>query len=213
MTGWRHWPDPGRVDLPCDLGCNSVLMPGPAGREDEAAAVAIVEAVRRCAPWCQVFTAPWVKVDDEELGGVHVVRDSIQTVAIGTQQGVRNALRVSHHEIWHAAEWKMSEDAVGAVDALARKGRVWPGDYLSAPTERRARLYEGWASARDEGWSPACRDGTSTPIMRADQVMDLVYSGRFARALAESETKKDRQRQQREAIDKLGRRLRALVRL
>jgi hypothetical protein len=57
-----------------------------------------------------------------------------------------------------------------------------PGVYLHSAVERRARLYESWASARDEGWRPLAIGGW--PVRRLDRVLLYVHGGGLARDIA-----------------------------
>ena len=80
-----------------------------------------------------------------------------------------------HHEVWHAVERRhLHPDDVAYVTAAVARGQPRPGVYLASPVERRARLYEAWASAVDEGWRPSRR-------RRLDRILSYVHSGAMAR--------------------------------
>ncbi len=73
-------------------------------------------------------------------------------------------------------------ETADVVDRAAARGQPRPGQYLDSAVERRARLYECWASAWDEGWRPVAVLGR--PLRRVDRVCAYVRSGRLARDVA-----------------------------
>lgn len=94
-----------------------------------------------------------------------------------------SAMNIIHHEIWHTCEHLyLHPNDVGIVSRSVAGGIPQPGDYLDSATERRARQYESWASAVDEGWRSLAVFGW--PLRRIDRVFAYVHGGRLARDLA-----------------------------
>ena len=178
----RSWYEPGVV---------------PHAAETLAAVVAVVT---RCAPWVRVYLGPrlWSvcdTADADDYACRPVVRHLLDgrteyehhgrscwddgVILCTSAARLPAALATVHHEIWHEVERvRLSAADVAAVDRAAARGDPRPGDYLASAVERRARLYESWACAWDEGWRPASLIGW--PLRRVDRVCSYVHSGRLA---------------------------------
>jgi hypothetical protein len=165
--------------------------------EDTLAAMR--EVATRCVPWVRVYVGPrlWSIADSEEdFACRSVVADLPDGRKAYEHNGValltKGAIMVSakatlpwvmatlHHEIWHEVERNaLSREDIEAVTAAVRSGQQRPGGYLDSVYERRARAYEWWACAYDEGWRPVSVAGV--PVDRVDRVFLYVYSGSLAR--------------------------------
>ena len=165
---------------------------------------AVTAVVSRCAPWVRDYLGPrlWSACDTADVDD-YACRPSVRHLPGGRTEyehhgracwdkevilctsGCRlpAALATVHHEVWHAVERTCLAAAdVAAMDRAAARGDPRPGDYLASAVERRARLYESWACAHDEGWRPAALLGW--PLRRVDRVCAYVHSGALARDVA-----------------------------
>ena len=171
----------------------------PAARMVHAAATldAVRQVATRCAPWLRVYLGPqlWSFAGEGEdvtaFADVRDLPDGRSIHRIGGQawrdDGVvlvsgwgstSSALAILHHEIWHVIEDDLDPEDKAAIGAEVSRGIPFPGTYLDSLTERRARAYDAWASAQDEGWRPATLWGV--PLRRVDRIWSYVYGGGLA---------------------------------
>lgn len=174
--------------------------PGPVMPHAVSVQAAVVTTATRCAPWLHVLLGPrlwsscpaddrddyacravWRRVGDTvhyEHRGLACWNAGVLLVAAADL--LPGVMAVLHHEVWHAVERHgLASADVEAVDRAAALGVPQPGAYLSSAVERRARLYESWACAWDEGWRPASVLGWS--LRRVDRVCWYVHGGGLAR--------------------------------
>jgi len=150
------------------------------GDPDLVAESAVIEIVRRCAPWLRLRVGD--RLSDGACGAWEPEADSdtgTGDVLVSTARGFCDALDTAHHEVWHAVEGWLTPDALGSIEAMAAGGRAMPTAYLDDPAERRARLYASLARAWDEG--------LRVPIGLEDRALAViwhVYSGAGARDIA-----------------------------
>jgi hypothetical protein len=131
----------------------------------------------RCAPWVEVHVGPDLRGPGGEgwrgqawaAGGV--------VLLAGGDWSPPDVLQALHHELWHAVEPWLSDEALAVVDAAcADADAPWGHPYLDDPAERRARLYEVWAAAWDRGAAHPLAAGCLTVADVAWQV----YAGDVA---------------------------------
>jgi hypothetical protein len=165
---------------------------------------AVVEVSARCAPWVRVVMGPriwsWVREGSDtvdcrtkvriidgrlayEHGGVawgrpFVPEGADELVMLKSWTNIPYALEILHHELWHVLEYYISPEDLDFITATVGHGLPMPGIYLDSQVERRARCYESYARARDEGWRPVRVMGT--PVSRTDRIFEYVYSGQLA---------------------------------
>ncbi len=192
-----------RSRLPECVDGVSWYEPGVVPHAPEALA-AVAAVVTRCALWARVYVGPrlWSVAATADVAD-YDCRPTVRHQPDGRTEyehhgracwGDRVILCTSaarlpavlatvHHEVWHEVEHTcLSAADVAAVDCAAARGDARPGEYLASAVERRARLYEAWASAHDEGWRPAALLGW--PLRRVDRVCAYVHSGALARDVA-----------------------------
>ena len=159
---------------------------------------AVQGVVARCAPWLTVYLGPklWSIADspadydcratvrrrsdgrvEYEHHGLSLTGRDVVMVAASAR--LPTVLATVHHEIWHAIERHLHPADLAIVDAAVARGEARPGEYLDSMIERRARSYEYWACARDEGLRPASL--CSVLVDRIDRIFEFVHSGALAR--------------------------------
>ena len=162
----------------------------------------------RCVPWVKVVVGPrpWCDVEPGndlssfrrvrilpdgrqiyELGGQAFRRGEVpdgeaEVILVSSWTSPTGALGILHHETWHVVESHVHEADFDAVNAVVGRGVALPGTYMDSALERRARTYEKWACAYDEGWRPVCLLGI--PVSRVDRIFLSVYRGDLAADLA-----------------------------
>ena len=189
-----------RSRLPECVDGLSWYEPGIVPHAPEALA-AVAAVVTRCTPCARVYLGPrlWSVAATADVAD-YDCRPTVRHLPDGRTEyehhgracwGDRVILCTSaarlpavlatvHHEVWHEVEHtRLSAADVAAVDRAAARGDPRPGDYLASAIERRARLYESRARARDEGWRPASLLGW--PLRRVDRVCAYVHSGALAK--------------------------------
>lgn len=190
--------------LPYDMWDRSRFFPAPR----LPCATETLEAVRnlatRCVPWVQVLVGPrlWSYNDPEddltafcnlmvspdgrimhEIGGQawsrpHVPDGSPEAILLSIWGSTKGALSIFHHEAWHVVEYHLAPEDFDVVDAAVGAGHAMLGKYLDSAIERRARVYQAWANAHDEGWRPTTLFGV--PLSRVDRVFLSDYRGDVA---------------------------------
>lgn len=131
----------------------------------------------RCAPWVDVHLGPELRgPDGVEWRGQAWAAGGVVLLA-GGGWPPPDVLLALHHELWHAVEPWLSDAALGVVDAAwADADAPWGHPYLDDPRERRARLYEAWATAWDRGAAHSLAPG----VLTAADVCWQVYAGEVA---------------------------------
>lgn len=203
-----------RSPLPLPFRGQIFFSPAPQMPHADQAREAALAAVSRCAPWCTVYVGPrlWSFADPEEdlsaFRDMHRLRDGRVVHGLGGQAWIRGRslaapdtillaawaspralLATMHHELWHVLEKYLSNEAASVIDAAVAAGSPAPGGYLDSIVERRARLYQHWASAMDEEYSVL---GSGTPFRLLDAVFWHAYSGGLARELAARDCEDER---------------------
>lgn len=192
-----------RTRLPACADGLSWYEPGVTPHAAETLA-AVVAVATRCAPWVRLYLGPrlWSVCDTADADD-YACRPTVRHLPGGRTEYEHHgracwhdgvilctsaarlpaAMATLHHEVWHEVErTRLAAADVAAVDRAATRGDPRPGDYLACAVERRARLYESWACAWDEGWRPASVLGW--PIRRVDRVCVYVHGGGLARDVA-----------------------------
>ncbi len=144
--------------------------------------------IARCAPWCPAYFCEGYResgftgryCDDTES---IVITCYVPLARVGDARNLGHALtsRLTHHEVWHASHDYLSADALAAVDAMTARGCDRPGAYFSHSDEKRARLFENFAAALDEGL--ACKYSSDDIGLR---VLLAIYNGDLAREVMAS---------------------------
>lgn len=174
--------------------------PGATMPQNADVLAAIVSTITRCAPWVRLYLGPrvWSTVDaceidayscrpnvkilpdgcvDYEHHGIAYTTEDV--IMIASSARLTAVMPTLHHEIWHSVErMHLQEDDISVVNRAVVCGQSRPGAYLNSSIERRARLYEAWSTAVDEGWRPMSIAGR--PVRRLDRVMAYVYGGYLA---------------------------------
>ena len=189
--------------LPACVG-ETCFEPGPLMPHGAAVLDAVAGTVTRCSPWLRLYLGPrlWSVADADadllacrpvmrrradgrteyEHHGLACWESGVLLVAGAAR--LPAVLATVHHEIWHGVEPLLSPAALSAVNAAVQDGRPRPGVYLDSAVERRARLYESWASAVDEGHQVVLDGRTGLPAAPLDRILAHVYTGRLAAAVA-----------------------------
>ena len=191
-----------RTRLP--MCSDSWYEPGPVMQHADAVLNSLRETATRCVPGIRVFLGPrlWRRRDADgddsytcrpnvrqtpdgeieyEHHGLACYESKIILVAPACR--LPSAMNIIHHEIWYSCEHLyLHPDDIEIVSMSVASGIPQPGAYLDSASERRARQYESWASAVDEGWRPPVLFGW--PLRRIDRVYAYVHGGRLARDLA-----------------------------
>lgn len=197
-----------RLPEHCQL---SRFTPGVLPQQEETAD-AVQEIATRCAPWLKVYLGPrlWsVAYSDTDsnlscrANTKRLIDGSIAYEHLGlacTNGGdailVAASIRMPavistlHHELWHMLERHLAPDDMDVVNSSIERGESRSGYYLASPIERRARAYESWASAYDEGWRPATICGVI--VSRLDRIFSYVHSGDLATELMAGEQVRSR---------------------
>lgn len=194
--------------LPYDIGEKTRFYPAPRMSCADETLEAIKGVADRCVPWVKVLVGPRVcsynqpgedlsafrragvspdgrpihEIAGQAFSRPHVPDGSPEVILATNWTSATGALSTLHHEIWHVVEYHVAAGDFGAVDAVAGAGCPLPGDYLGSNFERRARLYENWACACDEGWRPVSLFGI--PVSRIDRVFLAIYRGDMAADIA-----------------------------
>jgi hypothetical protein len=182
------------------------FAPAPLMPYLDAKIAVITEIVSRCAPWLHVLAGPALrKTADGPLPDLSAFREVDQgadgrltysvsgcawhfdgqshgqspLIAIRTALGLTLVKSTVHHELWHAIEEHLSDEELAIVTAAALKGDPMPGSYLDSAVERRARLYEHFASYIDFGG--ACATVNGQIALPLQGVFWRVYSGELSR--------------------------------
>ena len=195
----------GTVNTKLPYGISSTrFFPAELMPDAEVTLELVRSVATRCVPWVKVVVGPRPWKDaapDTDLSAfrrVRILADGRQIYEIGGQAFRRGevpegepeviivsswtspagALGILHHEAWHVVERHIHDADFDQVDAAVSRGVALPGDYMDSALERRARLYEKWASAYDEGWRPVTMFGF--PLARIDRVFLAVHRGDVA---------------------------------
>lgn len=154
----------------------------------------IAAVADRTAPWATFWLGPvlWTLNDPEDahladvceqrqdrLGrswkrSLGAAYSGVETAYLTLCSPMRTAA-VLHHEAFHLAEYFLSDDERAAMDAAVAAGAAWGDQYTDSLVERRARLYEHFASVMDEGMPPFASDSDAIKLMWS------VYAGDFGR--------------------------------
>ena len=190
--------------LPYDLSERAVFVAADRMPSADATLEAVREIATRCVPWVCTIVGPqlWLyAAPGEDLTAYKTVRasedgrimvvvaglasrraavpdDRREVILLSGGSSTIGVVATLHHEVFHLLEYYLHEDDLAVVNAAVGAGRELPGDYLDSLIERRARVYEAWASAYDEGWRPTALFGI--PLSRLDRVFLSVYHGDVA---------------------------------
>ena len=161
------------------------LLPGVGGQEAGASLAAVSAILDRCVPWCSCYLAPYVELDGQTVLGC--AGGAGRYLAVSLSSGVLSSTATAHHEVWHASECVLRSDLVARVESAAAMGLPRDGAYHADPEERRARLYEAWACATDEGLPVSTWSASGVPVCPVVAVLHHVYSGGLAADVAVAE--------------------------
>ena len=147
--------------------------------------------IRRCVPWVDVLTVPAIVAasDAAQLAGAwglaaYPKNGFPPSIAIATAWAGYETYATVHHEIWHVAERHLSADMVESIDREMRTTPVHMLDrYYDSDIERRARMYEHYAHAKDLGFK--LNGVYNETVVSMNTVFDWVYNGRFAQFTVE----------------------------
>ena len=144
------------------------------------------EIRRRCVPWCNLAVGPYLEARARHLGDqeVHLGglassdRDGKAWILMAADSTMNGFIGTMHHEVFHVAEASMDAKVIHMIDcSLAPDRQHYEGHaYLTDRMERRARLYQAFASMADEGM-PVLVDESRRDAMG---VFSAVYTGAFA---------------------------------
>lgn len=187
-----------RRALPMRVPCGAVLSPGPiaAGTLDMLPAAA--EIVERVAPWASVQLAPavWNVDEDGDSSYAALYSTARRTGRDGTRyyrvnglawtsdgqahscvslQPPHRLLPIIHHELFHNVSKRLTAEAHAVLDAAVAGTPIeYPGEYAGRAEERKARFYEHFASALDEGMRIPLMPGS------AEEILYGIYRGDWA---------------------------------
>lgn len=96
-------------------------------------------------------------------------------VLLRSDHRAQHAIENVFHEAWHIAERGLTGSELRVINDAIERGPEWPDSYLQSPLERRARLFQGWATTVYHGARVAL--SADAP---ENTVMWEVYSGQVA---------------------------------
>lgn len=192
----------GRRPLPWSTpGGGGLLLPGDIAAGTIDMLPQLAEIQRRIAPWTRLYLAPEVwhaTAGDAEPGGYADLyteqrreiggREYYRCNGFAWRHGGRDysvsALaqphlisRTLYHELFHNISGYLSADAHALLDVAVSRGPQFPGEYAGQPEERKARLFECFATALDEGFT--CR----YELGSAEEILGRIYTGEVAREI------------------------------
>ncbi|WP_298723659.1 hypothetical protein [uncultured Ferrovibrio sp.] len=140
----------------------------------------IAELATRIAPWVDLYLGPRILSETGERWGGHCHQNQ-GVVFVNTRAYASTALETLFHELFHAVDWYLQPPDRRVLDAAVARGADYESEYLSDPVERRARLFEKFASYIYEGGRClACAD---TPEV---EVLWRIYSGKIGQEIFEA---------------------------
>lgn len=142
--------------------------------------IRVSDALTRCAPWVDVNLGPELRGSSGVEWRGHAWAAGGVVLLAGGGWPPPDVLQALHHELWHAVEPWLTPEALAMVDAACAEAEApWGQPYLDDPAERRACLYEVWATAWDRGAAHPLAPG----VLTAADVCWQVYAGDVAAAV------------------------------
>jgi len=150
----------------------------------------MADITARLAPFAAVYCVPslchleqsdighaeWLRDDSGriwgEVGGVAYPAHAVTFVSLGRHPS--RLVSSIFHEIFHIFSPHLSAAAHAVLDAAVATGAWWPTDYQSSAEERKARLFEHWATGFYEGQPPR----PLPPGLSVDSIFEEIASGR-----------------------------------
>lgn len=182
--------------LPQSVCGRAVVSPGPNVPETVPTLPALAEIADRICPWVRIAVVPalYSKMAEERGYGLEATHYHLPTGRYASAGGLasydgRVILAVlSHptatastlfHELWHQMWFAdvLSYAARDLMEAATKEGPDLPSAYTGNLSERTARLFEHYASARHEGMpAPAM-----TNYLSVGNIVEAVWNGDNAR--------------------------------
>ena len=183
-----------RYRLPEGLRGGTLIAPGAANGDGLSMLPELAVIADRLAPWVAVHVVPQIlrrrrqEYDFGRASGCYEVEGETYTVAGGTAfyDDRLILLEWSHptrmasllcHELFHILWYDhLSDAAIELLTKTVAYGAAWPGNYFGSTSERVARLFESWATARMEGLPPP-PDSDGLSVLG---IFELIWSGGLA---------------------------------
>jgi len=173
---WEHGKPPVPHDGIYEFG-TITAFPGEVSVIEQDLSLAVAYC-RLIAPWMQLVTASEIERDGKRKRGVCVYAGNV--IFLSLYPTAHELLVTTWHECWHAVEAKLPPSTIEEIESCLGPFYFEGRDYWGLAQERRARLFQGYASMRHDGAPPITGS-------RLYEIFEAAWLGDLAREIVAEE--------------------------